>query len=477
MLDDLRKRYDLIPYRHGAIPVTHPSRVAAIGWIYGLNCASPESCRVLELGCAEGMNLLPLAERFPQSEFVGVDFSPTQIATGEAARAGCNLVNARLIEADLREFDSEPESFDYIIAHGVYSWVSDEVKDRVFAICSRALRPNGLAYVSYNTLPGWSMLDGLRRVLLAEVASESDLQGQINRARKVIAGLNESITGQPGPHAELLRQAFADMLNKPPELLFHDELASINDPRTFTEFTNHAAAHKLQYFAEAHYATMPFDHVPEAMRVPLQNLTSDFMQRQQFMDVVFQRWLRTSLLCHANIPVRREPDPQAVRECALGLRLRPVDTRINLGPGTAMRLVDSNQQPMDFHQPAEKALLAVLSQAFPARIPFAHSISAANRLLAQVKLPLIEDDLAACAFLFRLFTLDALDLVLAGDADWLRTASPPSPSPLMQYQARQGLPIINRWHEPVAVTEGGQQWLIKGSLEPNEGAFRAGLLV
>src|SRR4029434_5456302 len=90
--------------------------------------------------------------------------------------------------------------------------------------------------------------------------------------REVITALSHSVEGQSGAHATLLREAFADMLAKPPELLFHDELAAINDPRTFTAFTSHAAAHGLQYVAEAHYATMPFEHVPESMRAPLEKL-------------------------------------------------------------------------------------------------------------------------------------------------------------------------------------------------------------
>jgi Methyltransferase domain/Predicted methyltransferase regulatory domain len=478
MQDNLLESYDLVPYRHGAIPVSHPARIGAIGRIHGLNCAPPDRCCVLELGCAEAMNLLPLAERFPYSEFVGVDISPVQIATGESAREACGLENARLVCTDLREFEPEPESFDYVIAHGVYSWVSDEVKERMLAICSRALSPEGLAYVSYNTLPGWSLLDGLRKVLREEIVREDQPEAQLRKAREVITALNRSIEGQSGAHAELLRQAFADMLAKPPELLFHDELAAINDPRTFTAFTNHAAAHGLQYVAEAHYATMPFEHVPESMRAPLEKLGPHFLQQQQFMDVVFQRWLRNSLLCGEKASPQRAADARVVRDCALGLRLHPVEARVNLAPGTAMRFADSNHQVMDFQVPAEKALLAVLSQAIPARIPFAHAIGAANRLLVQVNLPAIDNTAEICAFLLRLFTIDALDLVLSGNEGWLRTANSPAPSALMRYQARTGLPVINRWHEPVTVTGEGQQWLAgDDSSPPNEAAFRAGLLI
>ena len=133
MNDPLRARYDAIPYRHGAIPLSHPARVGAIARLLGMNAAAPDRCRVLELGCAEGMNLLPLAERLPRAEFVGVDLSANQIATAEASRAACGIGNARFIHADLREFEPEAGAFDFVIAHGVYSWVPDEVKERLLA--------------------------------------------------------------------------------------------------------------------------------------------------------------------------------------------------------------------------------------------------------------------------------------------------------------------------------------------------------
>ncbi|HET6409924.1 MAG TPA: class I SAM-dependent methyltransferase [Chthoniobacteraceae bacterium] len=477
MQDILRERYDAIPYRHGSVPVSHPARLGAIGALHGLNVAAPDRFRVLEIGCAEGMNLLPLAERLPQSEFVGVDFSSAQIGVGEKARVAANLGNARLICADLREFEPEPESFDYVIAHGVYSWVGDEVKDRALAICSRALRSNGLAYMSYNTLPGWSLLAGLRKVLLTQMESENESEAKLQKGLAVIRALNESLAGQPGPYAELVRHAFSEMLAKPSGLLFHDELAEINDPCTFTDFTRHAKAHGLQYLAEAHYAAMAFDSMPESMRKPLEQFGTDFEQRQQFLDVVFQRWLRDSILCRADAPIRRDANSDVIRECALSLRVYTTESRVNLAPEVPMRLMGENDQVVEFSQSWEKAILTVLSQATPARIPFVNVIDAASRLLAQVNLPTIDDPAPACAFLFRLFSLGALDLVLAGSGEWLRTSGSPAPGALMKYQARNDLPVINRWHEPVTVIGEGKSWLAGDEAQPNEGAFRAGLLV
>ena len=153
MTDPLLESYEIRPYRHGAVPYTHPARIAAIARLLGHRRMPVETARVLELGCGEGMNLLPLAERFPEGRFVGVDFSPRQIATAESARSAAGLDNATLICHDLREYEPEAEQFDYVIAHGVYSWVPDEVKERLLQVCRAALVPGGIAYISYNVHP------------------------------------------------------------------------------------------------------------------------------------------------------------------------------------------------------------------------------------------------------------------------------------------------------------------------------------
>jgi SAM-dependent methyltransferase len=477
MEDIVHARYDAVAYQSGAVPDSHIARIGTIGRLHVVPTAPPDHCRVLELGCADGMNVLPVAERFPRSEFLGVDFGSAHIAAAEEARRACNLGNVRFLCADLREFEPEPAAYDYVIAHGVYSWVRDEIKDRLLAVCARALAPAGVAYVSYNTFPVWGLLGGLREFLFTETARETQPQEQIAHARRAIAALNDSMTGQPGAYAELLRQSLSDMLRKRPDHLFHDDLAAVNDPCTFTAFTNHAASHGMQYLAEAHYATMIFEHVPAPMRAALAGLNLDFTRAQQFMDVMFQRWLRNSLLCRSDAPLKRVANPEVVRECALGLRIRPVEGQVNLRSGAPMRMTGLNDLSLEFVEPGEKAMLAALAQNAPARVPFPIALQAANRFLGQVGLPFMEPSAELCGMLFRLFTLDALDLALTGDGDWLRTGQPPAPSALMQYQARSGLLVVNRWHEPVTITPEGQCYIADPSQRPSEGALRAGLLV
>ena len=146
--------YDEVPYESHAFPQSHPDRLAAIGRLFGMNPASVENCRVLELGCASGGNLIPMAYQLPGSEFVGVDNSQREVDLGRKVIADVALPNVRIEHASILDVDASWGTLDYILAHGVYSWVPDHVQDKMLAIASANLTPQGVAYVSNNTYPG-----------------------------------------------------------------------------------------------------------------------------------------------------------------------------------------------------------------------------------------------------------------------------------------------------------------------------------
>ena len=476
--DAIRERYDAVPYRHGAIADSHPARIGAIARLLGVSAAPPDRCRVLELGCGEGMNLLPLAERFPGSEFIGVDFSESQISIAEAVRAACGIENARFVCADLRTWKHDGGAFDYVIAHGVYSWVPAEVRERLLAICAEALSPNGVAYVSYNTLPGWGLPGGVRKFLLLETARHDAPQTQLTHAGRVLDAVAEAIKDQPGSYAANLRDTIADMRQKAPGLLFHDELAEVNEPCTFVEFTEHAIRHGLHYLAEAHYATMQFEHVPAAMRAALAPLKLDFIRAQQFLDVLFQRWLRNSLLCRASIAEARTVRASVMADCAFALRMTVDVNAIDLTPGQPMRFTGFHGLVLESCDPSEKALLTVLASSYPRRLPFPAVCAMTNQALAESALPSAGDFSATHDFMHRLFALDVLDVMLCGGGAWLATSANPGPSNLMRYQAANDLPLTSRWHEAVGLTAEGRSALIDPALRPDNAALAsAGLLV
>ena len=128
------------------------SRPAAVG-----------RCRVLELGCGDAGNLAPMALALPEAEFVGIDAAPGAIARGRALADAIRLPNLTLEAIAIEDFEPDAGGFDYVIAHGVYSWLPAPARDRLLALCARALARGGVAYVSYNALPGGRVARGAAR--------------------------------------------------------------------------------------------------------------------------------------------------------------------------------------------------------------------------------------------------------------------------------------------------------------------------
>ena len=193
MTSALRESYEELPYPSSSFVQTHPDRLATLGHLFGLSPAAVDRCRVLEVGCSEGGNLIPLAAALPDSEFVGIDFSATAIGKGAADVAALQLTNIRLLPMDIRDFDTAFGTFDYVIAHGVYSWAPKDVQESVLAICARQLAPNGIAYVSYNTLPGWHARGAVRDAMLYHTRQFSDAKTKVLQARAMLDFLAQSL--------------------------------------------------------------------------------------------------------------------------------------------------------------------------------------------------------------------------------------------------------------------------------------------
>ena len=123
-----RNAYDELPYLRLPFPQTHPGRLAAQARLFGVTAPPVATCRVLELGCASADNLVPMAVAAPAARFVGIDLSARQIDEGRATIAALGLTNIELVAADIMAIDASFGTFDYIVAHGVYSWVPPDVR-------------------------------------------------------------------------------------------------------------------------------------------------------------------------------------------------------------------------------------------------------------------------------------------------------------------------------------------------------------
>jgi hypothetical protein len=301
--------YDAVPYPGRAFPQTHPDRLATMATLYGLRPVAPAACSVVELGCGDGGNLLPMALTLPGSTFLGVDSSAYAIERARSIAAELGLDNVRFMQLGFDDFDPPRGSADYVIAHGVYSWVPAAVRDRLLAVASQALSERGVAYVSYNVLPGHHVRQTLRDMLALELEGIDEPGARMAAARELLASAATIWPSGPGLETTLGSQARM-LVAQDDALFFHDTLAPINLAPYFRDFAKHAAEHGLRFLAEAEITEMQVGALPQDLQERLL-ATSDVVRREQLLDFLKQRMFRQTLLCRAGgATPHREPRPE-----------------------------------------------------------------------------------------------------------------------------------------------------------------------
>lgn len=314
--------YDVIAYPSGFYTQTHPDRLATVAHLFGLSTPPVRQARVLELGCGDGMNLLNLAYILPEAQFVGVDLAEKPIARGTAAAARAQLDNVELHCADVLALGDALGTFDYIIAHGLYSWVPPEVRDGVMRLCQSSLAPNGVAYVSYNAYPGNHFRDLARGIMRFHISQFEDPETQINQARSVL----KFITGsQPDPdlYRLVLEKQLARLTEYNDSAFYHDDLSAQNQPFYFYQFIEHAERHGMQYLGEADFGDMREDSYLPKTEAALRQVSGNVIAREQYLDLLRNRAFRQTLICRQDLSLKRS---------AFGTRIRPLYAGANLEP-------------------------------------------------------------------------------------------------------------------------------------------------
>lgn len=270
-------------------------------------------CRVLEIGGASGGNLLPMAAALPRSEFLCLDPSVRQIEEGRHHAAAAGLTNLRF-RADPIEALGKAQQFDYIICHGVFSWVRQPVQDAILKALQACLAPNGIAFVSYKTLPGWHSHRALREVLLRHCAGHAAPAAKAGRARQMLELLEQAAQdprSKWGPH---LVAEFRELRASADQYLLHDQLEEHNEAFYFGDFMARAHAHGLQYLADADVPTMYIGAVPPG--IPRDVAMGDDVEAiEQYIDYALNRLFRQTLLCRDSVTLHRMVARQAVDEC------------------------------------------------------------------------------------------------------------------------------------------------------------------
>jgi cyclopropane fatty-acyl-phospholipid synthase-like methyltransferase len=353
------RSYELLPYESHFNPLSHPDRLASMAALYGLDAPPVESCRVLELGCGVGGNLIGIAQSLPRAEVVGIDASPRQVAEGQAVIRELGLTNASLSTRNLTEIDDAFGRFDYIVCHGVYSWVADEMQAKILEIGARNLVPTGILFLSYNVYPGWFQRGTVRAAMLYHTRGVTDPLEQVARGRAFLDFLISTTTPPNTPYSLALQQE-ADLLKKVSDTyLFHEHLEEENRPVHFHELAARAAAAGLHYIGPARFSLLEASVWPK-VRAALDGFSTDRIAREQYLDLVLNRSFRQSLFCHDAAHALPEPTPEAIPRLRMTAMARPESANPDIVSDSPERFQTLSDEHITLSLPRMKATMVAL---------------------------------------------------------------------------------------------------------------------
>lgn len=296
--------YSELGYKSMPFPYTTPATLEAYAALVGVSAPNPKTARVLELGATYGGNIISQALFNPDATFVGIELSQEQVEKGNEVIANAGLTNVSLIQSDIASIGSEIGTFDYIIAHGVYSWVDDGVKDSLLRLIDEHLAEDGIAYVSYNTYPGWHTMEEVRQLMMF---SNRD-KAQFNHKEKVLHGKTiSSIVGSQILKYDNLKErnskflgALRSVMQKDEYYVGHDHLEPNNDPVYFYQFNDHLEAHNLAYLCDADLTLSMVRSFDADIADTLDKLAlNDHVAQEQYLDFMLDTTFRKSIICKA----------------------------------------------------------------------------------------------------------------------------------------------------------------------------------
>jgi SAM-dependent methyltransferase len=371
--------YNDVPYPGAAVTTTHPAQMSAMARLFGMRPAPPERCRVLELGCGDGANLVPMAYGLPGSEFIGIDLSVRHVEAAADLVRQVGLANARFVAMDIRDMTTLGGPFDYILCHGVFSWVAADVREAILAGCRDMLAPEGVAFVSYNALPGWHMRGIVRELMVYHARNFTSPEERVEQARAIVQFVDEAsgriaeASGGTSAFHEHMAIERKLLESRPDYYVLHEFLEGENRAFYLHEFVEALAPHGLQYLADSSFSSMLPTNLPADIGETLESIAPDNVRLEQYRDFLTNRLFRQSLICGETVRLERRLDVATLAEMYF---------RLGAPPGPEPWPDDAAPLPgggsLTLAAPAAKAVVAALRTAFPAALSYAELQEAAS---------------------------------------------------------------------------------------------------
>jgi methyltransferase-like protein/cyclopropane fatty-acyl-phospholipid synthase-like methyltransferase len=452
-----KKSYDNYPYVSYPFASTHPYHLMTLAKLFGLNTEPVETARILEIGCAAGNNILPLAVSYPKAHIVGIDLSKVQIDEANKQKESLKLDNIEFHAISITDVDDTFGKFDYIICHGVFSWVPESVREKILEVCSKNLSDNGLSYISYNTLPGWNMVRSIRDMMVYHSQNFGTIQEKINQSKLLLKFVVDSLEGSKSPYAEMLRSETELLSRQQDSYLCHEHLESTNQQFYFHDFMAIANKYKLQYVSDTSISNMYLGNMPPKAVEHLKTI-NDIVKTEQYMDFITNRRFRSTILCHQNTSINRNLKNEDIEKFYLALNIIPEIEEKNIdfnAPEVVKFYYNNNKETnLSTSSPYMKAILYSFAENVGYNISFNKICEIANKKLGAHHLNEIRTELMNNAMTLVLQGYINISVNPSFEHNKCNMDYPQMANSLIEYQVRHtdNFWVTNEKHELIGIS-------------------------
>ncbi len=440
-------QYNALPYPSTARKYSHPFYLRSAAALSGFSAPSTDNCRVLEIGCSDAGNIINMALTMPSAHFFGVDISSREIESGQASINAIGLRNITLKTMDIMELDKyHQDPFDYIVAHGIFSWVPDFIRHKILEICRDMLSPTGVAFISYNTYPGFRLRESAHDIARYAARNSESLVESVDYVRKIINTTVRLNSAEHKHYASSLQRESAMMLEVPDSFVAHDILEVENRAFYFHEFTAKLASFGLEHFSDSTIDAYRILFPPEPMHNLLAHFANNLYIREQQIDLLVGRQFRESLVCHAGVSGAPNIYPSIVESMYITSRLT-IDKNFASSENEQIYKLKSGKSCLVERNSILSFILELLQDSFPAPLSPAEICISLKDKFPDITPKRIAEELLEC---YRSMT-DSIEFL----ADAFPASCPiddfPFSSPVARFQVQNGLRVTSLYHETVEI--------------------------